>query len=1418
MIMKEKLLRKAVRSALFGLVVGSFGMAGVIDVSAGMSTEEDYTVAPDQTVYAIYGANVIKNNSNQNLVTFGIAAGIESSSSGFVSSGTLYTELREGISSTNYISASNSTAENLSQLDSILNDVYEHMGEGATYTAGAGITIGSDNSIGIKYLTMNETSIAWGNSTTYGSSHSNELAIGYQASADGFRAVALGTNATVSGGDGVSIGGQSIGDSDTSIGVGSMAGFDVSGLSAKQTVQNATAVGAASGALDNYNTAIGSYAFAGFYTMDGSSMTLSFDEAEYATAVGAQGMARANYSTSLGSNTYAIGANSVAIGYGSSVSTDATTDDVTHTTTRVVSFGHAANDSKMDFSAGAEGTYTDTLLSRLTNVAAGTANTDAATVGQLVDSSAEFAYNSSTKKITAKNKNGDTAFTLNLDGVAGETYTAGTYVTINNGAISVDVLHDVSSVGNDGKIYSAQAVYDEVRGDVGSGYYVSDTYSIGENVKTLDQKLGRLENGNYLSEYYSFADNLRKLDEKIGQGRTGSNYFVQADSDVFTNLTNLDYAIGVVNGKIGTVSSDGVYYINSSNDVASNLVALDGAVHANSSNILTLSSDINNVRGQLVDSSAEFAYNSSTKKITAKNKNGDTAFTLNLDGVAGETYTAGTYVTINNGAISVDVLHDVSSVGNDGKIYSAQAVYDEVRGDVGSGYYVSDTYSIGENVKTLDQKLGRLENGNYLSEYYSFADNLRKLDEKIGQGRTGSNYFVQADSDVFTNLTNLDYAIGVVNGKIGTVSSDGVYYINSSNDVASNLVALDGAVHANSSNILTLSSDMDNVKLDVGTLKSDVGTLQGDMTGVKGDIGTLQNDMTGVKGDIGTLQNDIGTLQSDMTGVKGDIGTLQGDIGTLQSDMTGVKGDIGTLQSDMTGVKGDIGTLQSDMTGVKGDIGTLQSDMTGVKGDIGTLQSDMTGVKGDIGTLQSDMTGVKGDIGTLQSDMTGVKGDIGTLQSDMTGVKGDIGTLQGDMTGVKGDIGTLQGDMNEVKGNVLNNGTQITSLSDRIGTLSDGNYNVIKTNNTVSQNLAALDKAITSTITPDVQNIMDLINSDGAKADGDNAVALGKDSKAEGASSISFGDQAGATGANAVAIGSGAKANADNTVSIGNGYIVKGQDSMAIGQGDGVKTIISGKNSIAIGNGHIISGSNSGAFGDPTYIDADESYAIGNNNTLTGSKTFVLGNNVNTSASNAVILGDGSTATEDNVVSVGSAGNERKITNVAKGTNDTDAVNYAQLKEAMQGSAEGINQVLGSLSNDINKVGAGAAALAALRPEGFDPDDKWSFAVGYGHYKNANAGAFGAFFKPNADTTVSLGSTIGNGNSMMNVGVSFKFGARGKGASIYSSNADLVREVNSLRKINADQAQKIASLEEQVAQILKMVDLSGAVQKTAVAH
>ena len=135
----------------------------------------------------------------------------------------------------------------------------------------------------------------------------------------------------------------------------------------------------------------------------------------------------------------------------------------------------------------------------------------------------------------------------------------------------------------------------------------------------------------------------------------------------------------------------------------------------------------------------------------------------------------------------------------------------------------------------------------------------------------------------------------------------------------------------------------------------------------------------------------------------------------------------------------------------------------------------------------------------------------------------------------------------------------------------------------------------------------------------------------------------------------------------------------------------------------------------------------------------------------------------------------QQIHDVAPGAADGDAVNVSQLKKSVGALGGAINQV----DRRVDRVGAGAAALAALHPQDFDPDDKWDFAVGYGNYRGANAAAVGAFYKPNEDTTFSVGGTVGGGENMVNAGVSFKFG---QGNHVSNSRVAMAKEIKDLRK------------------------------------
>ena len=283
---------------------------------------------------------------------------------------------------------------------------------------------------------------------------------------------------------------------------------------------------------------------------------------------------------------------------------------------------------------------------------------------------------------------------------------------------------------------------------------------------------------------------------------------------------------------------------------------------------------------------------------------------------------------------------------------------------------------------------------------------------------------------------------------------------------------------------------------------------------------------------------------------------------------------------------------------------------------------------------------------------------------------------------------------------------------------------------------------------------------------------------------IGYFSGANATGNKNVWIGrsqaSGSKGN--NTVLIGSNSNVNGDFNYGMGHG----VIFEGNKNSAIGAYNKIEGNQSGAFGVGTYnvatVKGDNSYSIGNKNGIGANNTFVMGNNVKTSLDNAVVLGNNSTAESSDVVStpsytyaggtvnfagtapvstvsVGATDQERTITHVAAGrvsADSTDAINGSQLYGANQ-QIDNLYNKISNIGKEANKGDARAAALAALHPMQFDPDNRVQVMGGIGHYKDANALALGVGYYPKENLLLTAGATV-NDHIMANLGISYKFG------------------------------------------------------------
>ena len=266
----------------------------------------------------------------------------------------------------------------------------------------------------------------------------------------------------------------------------------------------------------------------------------------------------------------------------------------------------------------------------------------------------------------------------------------------------------------------------------------------------------------------------------------------------------------------------------------------------------------------------------------------------------------------------------------------------------------------------------------------------------------------------------------------------------------------------------------------------------------------------------------------------------------------------------------------------------------------------------------------------------------------------------------------------------------------------------------------------------------------------------------------------------------GYKATLSDTVAIGyfSGANATGNKNVWIGrsQAGGSK----GNNTVLIGSNSNVNGDFNYGIGHNAELKGKSNAVVGAYNHVTANNTYVLGDHVDTTLNNAVVLGSQSTAESSDVVStpsytyaggtvnfagtapvstvsVGATDQERTITHVAAGrvsADSTDAINGSQLYGANQ-QIDNLYNKISNIGKEANKGDARAAALAALHPMQFDPDNRVQVMGGIGHYKDANALALGVGYYPKENLLLTAGATV-NDHIMANLGVSYKFGENKK--------------------------------------------------------
>lgn len=386
------------------------------------------------------------------------------------------------------------------------------------------------------------------------------------------------------------------------------------------------------------------------------------------------------------------------------------------------------------------------------------------------------------------------------------------------------------------------------------------------------------------------------------------------------------------------------------------------------------------------------------------------------------------------------------------------------------------------------------------------------------------------------------------------------------------------------------------------------------------------------------------------------------------------------------------------------------------------------------------------------------------------------------------------------------------------------------------------DRSISAGLSSKASGVNAIAIGDKAVSSSNDSVAIGENAKATNSQAIAIGSASSASGTYSVAIGLNAKATNDWSVALGNSsetteavstasMTVGGKTYQTAG-GHAAGTVSVGNDNIKrtitnVAAGRVTESSTDAINGSQLFainqsVDANaKNIAKGMNfaadtgtayNAQLGDTVSIKGDgkNLSTSVDKGTItvhMSDtpvftsvtastitGNTIKAGDTVTLSQQGADMggtKITHLKDGDispTSTDAVNGSQLYST-ENRINLLDSQVDYLGSQINRVGAGAAALAALHPLDFDPDDKWDFAAGYGNYKNANAVAIGAYYRPNEDVMFNVGGSFSGGENMVNAGISWKFGQK-----------------NNVSRSRVSVAKDVLALQQQVAVLTKELE------------
>ncbi|WP_370812873.1 S-layer homology domain-containing protein [Dialister invisus] len=528
----------------------------------------------------------------------------------------------------------------------------------------------------------------------------------------------------------------------------------------------------------------------------------------------------------------------------------------------------------------------------------------------------------------------------------------------------------------------------------------------------------------------------------------------------------------------------------------------------------------------------------------------------------------------------------------------------------------------------------------------------------------------------------------------------------------------------------------DNLNLD-GTVKDPQKTVSLTADGLNNGGNQIHNVAKGTAGtdavNVDQLKDEIAANATKL--VDGKNTTVEGDGTAANPYKVNVKDNINLGEKGANGKDGSIGVNGKDGSAVV---------INGKDGSIG-----LNGKDGKDGLTMKSAAGANGVDGTDGNN--GTNGMTRIVYEDKNGVTHEVATM-GDGLKFAGNTGTVAKKLNETM-TIKGTGTKADAEYDssNIKTMVNDNGEMIVG---LDKNLKADSLAINGKDGKDGATIK---GGDGKPGvDGTNITRLvieEKDGKQHDIATLDDGMKYGGD------TGAVIKKKLNEQVNVVGGIT----DTNKLTTEDNLGVVSDGNNNLKVRMAKDLKGLETVT---TKTVTADTGNITTVNSDTVNAKTVKTGDT--TINDNGLTINNGPSITKNGV----DAG-DKKITNVAPGDispTSKDAVNGSQLFQT--------NQSISRLGDRVNKVGAGAAALAALHPLDFDPDDKWDVAAGYGNYKDAHAVAVGAFYRPNEDTMFSVGGSFGGGENMVNAGVSVKLG---QGNHVSTSKVAMAKEIKDLR-------------------------------------